>query len=224
MTFTINITFLYYWIIAIVFETIYCYFIFKTGWNKAKQNETFTIIVNSLKELASFKLLWKSVFNPVTYIIVYLILCLVAPILFPYSLFKIIRKLFGKTKLEKQAEKETESYEASQERSEDFMENEGVYSEENPISPYPLEKIERNHEEYKTGQMISGQLHNDPYTQEKYWTLYETNTRMPFRVVNSQNEILTEKVGHINNMMFNYDSQIYKARIISERTVEVILD
>lgn len=131
MTITINETFFYYWIIAIVFETLYSFISIKTQWRKLKKNtqtyQTLMIMKDTFKQVASTKLLWKSIFSPATYIAGYIILCLVAPIFFPFSMFKILRKaIFGKNKLEKKSEEEEKAFDEARQRSEDFMKNEGL--------------------------------------------------------------------------------------------------
>ena len=252
MTITINETFLYYWIFAIAFLIIYYYVTIKAGWNQLKQQvelySTLTVIFNSLKETASFRLLLKRIFSPVTYIAVFLILCLIAPILFPYSLFRIIRSILGKTKLDKESLKEEIAIENSQKHAENFMKNEGVlFENESNKTDYIYEQILPETEEgcdndsiineekcfedstipkenISKEKIISGQLYNDPFAFIQYWTLYESETNRPFRVVNTQYEILKQEVSDINNQMFNRNSRIYKARIISESHVEVILD
>lgn len=139
MTITINQTYFYYWIIAIVFETIYVYVSFKIEWKKVKKKEeqysTVIAIIKAYKEQATYKLLWKKIFNPITYVAVYILFCITSPIFFPFSLFKLIRKMFGyKTKLEKQSEIENQKAEEARKRHEEWMKTEGdMMPDQQPI-------------------------------------------------------------------------------------------
>ena len=125
MTITINTYFLFYWICAIVFETIYVY----TLWKEAKKQMVKYPMLMTFKETfmktAGLQLVYNMLFSPPTFILGFVLLCFASPLIFPFSLLTLFKKLIGyKSKLEKQADDITESYEKSKKESEEFMKNE----------------------------------------------------------------------------------------------------
>lgn len=102
MTITINETFFYYWLVAILFSTIYYYKKIKTQWKKLKSETDsygiFMMLINKFKQEASYKRLLKQIFNPINYILIYLIFCFISPILFPITILRLIIKNLFKRK------------------------------------------------------------------------------------------------------------------------------
>lgn len=126
MTLIINKFFLYYWLFSIVFETIYAVYIWKDWSKKIKSNEFIIMLKKAIEYSASLQLLFKTIFNPVTYIMMYIIFVLISPLLFPASLFGIIKRATGyKSKLERKSEEEIKRMEQAKKRSEEFMRTEG---------------------------------------------------------------------------------------------------
>ncbi len=136
MTITINQTFLYYWLFAIIFETIYNYITFTTEWSKFKKRleaEEYAIykeLFNQYKQMSSIQLIWRKVFNPMSYFVGYIIFCIVTPIILPMSLITLFKKLIGyKSDLQKRAEMEGKRMEEANEREHEWMKNEGIFTE-----------------------------------------------------------------------------------------------
>lgn len=128
MTITIAQPVLYYMAISIVFETVFTAYQFKKEYEKLKKySDTFEIIKScykQLKQTATFKLLFKSVFSPLTFIVMYIFFCIYAVIHFPVTIIKSIRKIFYKTELEKKAEEENRLMEEFYNKKQEFLRNE----------------------------------------------------------------------------------------------------
>lgn len=127
MTITINIYFFYYWLIAIIYETINFIIIWKKFKKKTEQHEFFNAYKEALKRSASLQWLWKAIFSPVGFSLGFMFMCTVSPIMFPFSLITLFKKLIGyKSDLEKKVDVEQESYERAKRKSDDFMNNEEI--------------------------------------------------------------------------------------------------
>ena len=117
----------------------------------------------------SVKKFKKHLFNPYIYFLYAVILFIISPLLLPLYISDWVKKIFKiKTKLDKEAEKET----AAIEESKNWLENEGVYADEEPIILPKLHHpdMEWKAEEYDCIQMylddINAPTHND--TGDKY--------------------------------------------------------
>lgn len=127
MKIEINETLIYYWLFAIIFETIYCWITLKIVWYKFKkkspqQHDYVLALIDSFKQNPSIYIVWKKIFNPFGYTAIYVIFCIIAPIFFPFSLIILLKKMVGyKSKLEKKAYAMEQAYDKSQE----WLKNEG---------------------------------------------------------------------------------------------------
>lgn len=138
MTFSISQLFFYYWILSIIFEAVYCFYLWKQAKKKLAKYPSVAVFLNALKSVASAQLILKKIFGPLGYSIGFVLLCIISPVMFPFSIITLFKKLIGyKSKLEKKAEEELKDAERAEQRSNDFMRNEGrgIFWEDEQINP-----------------------------------------------------------------------------------------
>jgi superfamily I DNA/RNA helicase len=156
MTIFIPQSLFYYYLLSVVFESIYLYIIFNKNWKQIKENKTlysfFNLLVDQFKKMKSTQFIIKQIFNVRGYFIAFIIICFIAPFLFPFSLFSLFKKIIGyKSKLEKQANEEARKVKEAQEKPtfsssesdnfSNFFDSEPIIQETNEIPEMP-ESIE----------------------------------------------------------------------------------
>lgn len=138
MTITIHPIMLYYWAFSIVFLTIYYYFDLKNNWNKFKKNaeayQFLKAVYENLKQSPSVKFMIKQILSFKFLFSLYLVFCIISPILMIFTTFSIVKKLIGyKSKLQKEAEEEVKKVEEAKKEQDDWLRNEGVFADEEPL-------------------------------------------------------------------------------------------
>ena len=141
MTFTISQPLFYYWIFAIIFEAIYCFYLWKQAKKKIAKNAVVMLFINTMKTIPSLQLILNKIIGPLGFSVGFVLLSIVSPIMFPFSVLTLLKKLIGyKSRLEKKAEEHEKMYEKAEadakRHSDNFMRNEGRFFEtEEPINP-----------------------------------------------------------------------------------------
>lgn len=130
MTITISPIYFYYWIFSVVFESIYIYIQWVRFKRKGELYDRIMEIKSAMLQSASFKFMYKKIFNPFVITAFLIFFSIVSMFMLPLSLWELFKKLIGyKSKLEKQADEEAAAYA----RAKDFMKDEGDIGVESEI-------------------------------------------------------------------------------------------